>query len=208
MKLILSVELGEIVMKKFFIGLFSAAMFLMQTAFAEIEVPENIYQWIDSTPRGNYFFNFRQTNYAVKDDGTIDLYTIIAPTITTYDNIQIDDVLQKRRWRGLSTANYTDLVGRADYLKFDLSIGTVQIIERNNIDSTFTSIDSEKNLHAKPLSSLSKNQVERKIYRTILLWAKKNNEVMIKRSRGHLSEKDSKLKPEDFPISKFDWIAD
>ena len=196
-------------MKKFFVSFFVAAVFFLPTVFAEeVSVPENIYQWIDSTPRGNYFFNFRQTNYAVKDDGTIDLYTIIAPTIITYDNIQIDDVLQKKRWRGESTANYSDLVGRADYLKFDLEVGTVQIVERNNIDSTFTSIDSEKNLHPAPLSSFSQNDIRRKIYRTILIWAKKNNAVMIGRSRGHLSDKDAKLKPEDFPIAKFDWISD
>ena len=196
-------------MKKFFISLFTAATFFMPTAFAdEIEVPENIYQWIDSTPRSNYYFNFQQTNYAVNDDGTIDLYTIIAPTICTYDNIQIDDVLQKRRWRGLSTAKYSDLVGRADYLKFDLQIGTVQIVERNNIDSTFTSIDSEKNLHPVPLSSFSNKEISRKVYRTILIWAKKHTELMIGRSRGHLSTKDAKLKVEDMPISKFEWIAD
>ena len=196
-------------MKKFFISLFTAATFFMPTAFAdEIEVPENIYQWIDSTPRSNYYFNFQQTNYAVNDDGTIDLYTIIAPTICTYDNIQIDDVLQKRRWRGLSTAKYSDLVGRADYLKFDLQIGTVQIVERNNIDSTFTSIDSEKNLHPVPLSSFSNKEISRKVYRTILIWAKKHTELMIGRSRGHLSTKDAKLKIEDMPISKFEWIAD
>ena len=190
-------------MKKFFISLFTAATFFMPTAFAnEIEVPENIYQWIDSTPRSNYYFNFQQTNYAVNDDGTIDLYTIIAPTICTYDNIQIDDVLQKRRWRGLSTAKYSDLVGRADYLKFDLQIGTVQIVERNNIDSTFTSIDSEKNLHPVPLSSFSSKEISRKVYRTILIWAKKHTELMIGRSRGHLSTKDAKLKIEDMPISK------
>ena len=196
-------------MKKFFISLFTAATFFMPTAFAdEIEVPENIYQWIDSTPRSNYYFNFQQTNYAVNDDGTIDLYTIIAPTICTYDNIQIDDVLQKRRWRGLSTAKYSDLVGRADYLKFDLQIGTVQVVERNNIDSTFTSIDSEKNLHPVPLSSFSNKEISRKVYRTILIWAKKHTELMIGRSRGHLSTKDAKLKIEDMPISKFAWIAD
>ena len=196
-------------MKKFFISLFTAATFFMPTAFAdEIEVPENIYQWIDSTPRSNYYFNFQQTNYAVNDDGTIDLYTIIAPTICTYDNIQIDDVLQKRRWRGLSTAKYSDLVGRADYLKFDLQIGTVQVVERNNIDSTFTSIDSEKNLHPVPLSSFSNKEISRKVYRTILIWAKKHTELMIGRSRGHLSTKDAKLKIEDMPISKFEWIAD
>lgn len=195
-------------MKKFFVSLITAATFLMPTAFAEeVEVPENIYQWIDSTPRGNYFFNFQQTNYAVRDDGTIDLYTIISPTICTYDNIQIDDVLQKRRWRGLSTEKYYDLVGRADYLKFDLQLGTVQIIERNNIDSTFTSIDSEKNMRPKALSSFSQNQVERKIYRTILLWAQKHIELMVGRSRGHLSSKDAELKLENYPIAKFEWLT-
>ena len=196
-------------MKKFLASLITAAIIFVpgQFGFAkEVEVPETVYQWIDSTPRGNYFFNFQQTNYAVKEDGTIDLYTIIAPTICTYDNIQIDDVLQKRRWRGLSTDKYVDLAGRADYIKFDLEIGTVQIIERNNFDSTFTSIDSEKNMRPVPLSSFSQNEVTRKIYRKILLWAKNNTELMIQRSRGKLSEKDSKLKPEEMPISKFEWI--
>ena len=198
-------------LKKFFIGVLTATTFFIpaQNTFAkEVEVPENIYQWIDSTPRSNYYFNFQQTNYAVKDDNTIDLNVIISPMICTYDNIQIDDVLQKRRWRGLSNDKYTDLVGRADYLKFDLESGTVQIIERSNLDSTFTTIDSEKNLHATPLSSFSQSDIRRKIYRKILLWAKNNTSVMVARSRGKLSAKDSKLKAEDFPIAKFDWIAD
>jgi len=78
---------GNFVMKKFFVSLFTAATFFMPTAFAdEIQVPENIYQWIDSSPRGNYFFNFQQTNYAVKDDGTIDLNTLRRQSrlMTTY----------------------------------------------------------------------------------------------------------------------------
>ena len=196
-------------MKKFFIALMAAAVLFIpaQNVFAkEVEVPESVYKWVHSTSRGNYFFNFQQTNYAVKEDGTIDLYTIIAPTICTYDNIQIEDVLQKRRWRGLSTDKYSDLAGRADYIKFDLEIGTVQVVERNNFDSTFTSIDSEKNLRPTPLSSFSQNDISRKFYRAILTWARQNNELMIKRSRGKLSEKDSKLKPEDMPISKFSWL--
>ena len=196
-------------MKKFLFNLMTAAMFFipMQNVFAdEVEVPENIYKWVQSTPRGNYYFNFQQTNYAVKADGTIDLYTIIAPTVCTYDNIQIDDFLQKRRWRGLRTSGYEDLIGRADYLKFDLEIGTVQIVERNNLDSTFTSLDSDKSGKPIPLSSFSANDVTRKFYRAILKWARDNNELMIQRSRGKLSAKDSKLQLEEMPISKFSWI--
>ena len=197
--------------KNFFVGIFTAATFFIpsQITFAkEVVVPEDVYQWIDSTPRSNYFFNFQQTNYDVNADGTINLNIIISPTVCTYDNIQIDDVLQKRRWRGLSTEKYSDLIGRADYLKFDLEIGTVQIVERSNLDSTFTSIDSEKNLHPTPLSSFSQSDIRRKIYRRILTWAQKNSEIMIARSRGKLSAKDAKLKPEEFPIAKFSWLAE
>ena len=195
-------------MKKFLIGLITAAMFFVpsMTFAKEVEVPEDIYKWIDSTPRGNYFFNVQQTNYAVKDDGTIDLYTIIAPTICTYDNIQIDDVVQKRRWRGLKTDGYGDLIGRADYLKFDLEIGTVQVVERVDLDSTFSPLSSDKNGRPIPLSSFSKNEIARKVYRSILVWAKNNSEIMIKRSRGKLSTADAKLKSGELPISKFAWI--
>ena len=195
-------------MKKFLVGLLAAATFFTapQVTFADVEVPEDIYQWVHSSARGNYYFNFQQTNYAVKDDGTIDLNVIIAPTICTYDNIQIDDVLQKRRWRGLSTANYSDLIGRADYLKFDLEKGTVLITERVNLDSTFTAIDSEKDFDETPLSKFSQNDITRKFYRAILLWARSHHQLMVERSRGHLSTADAKLSLENVPIKKFDWI--
>ena len=93
LKLIRLAELGgNISMKKFLIGLFTAATFFIpaQMTFAnEVEVPENIYRWVQSTPRGNYYFNFQQTNYAVKADGTIDLSTIIAPTIASIKEITV-----------------------------------------------------------------------------------------------------------------------
>jgi len=196
-------------MKKFLLCILAAAMFFFptQTTFAkEVTVPEDIYKWIDSTPRGNYFFNVQQTNYAVKEDGTIDLTTIIAPTICTYDNIQIDDVVQKRRWRGLKTDGYGDLIGRADYLKFDLEVGTVQVVERVDLDSTFSPLSSDKNGRPIPLSRFSQNEIARKVYRAILVWARDNTELMVKRSRGKLNSSDAKLKIENYPIKKFSWI--
>lgn len=197
-------------MKKIFIGLMAATIFLAPAQFSsakEVVVPEEIYTWVHSSARGNYFFNHQQLNYAVRDDGTIDLNTIIAPTICTYDNIQIDDVLQKRRWRMQSTAGYEDLIGRADYLRFDLEAGTVQITERVDLDSTFSPLSSDKNGRPTPLSSLSEKDVTRRFYRAILLWARDHSELMVNRSRGRLSAADSKLKPDDYPIKKFTWIT-
>ena len=193
-------------MKKFFVAMLAAMIFYAPTVFAEdeIEVPEEIFTWIQSTPRGNYYFNHQQINYAV-DDGIINLNILIVPTLCTYDEIQIDDVKQKRRWRSQSMKGYDDLIGRADYLQFDLENATVQITERVDLDSTFTALDSDFSGQPIELANLSPQDVSCKFYRAILSWAKDHNEMLIKKSRGKLSEEDSKLSPEDMPLMKFDF---
>ncbi len=193
-------------MKKFFVAMLAAMIFYAPTVFAEdeIEVPEEIFTWIQSTPRGNYYFNHQQINYAV-DDGIINLNILIVPTLCTYDEIQIDDVKQKRRWRSQSMKGYDDLIGRADYLQFDLVNATVQITERVDLDSTFTALDSDFSGQPIELANLSPQDVSCKFYRAILSWAKDHNEMLIKKSRGKLSEEDSKLSPEDMPLMKFDF---
>ena len=193
-------------MKKFFVAMLAAMIFYAPTVFAEdeIEVPEEIFTWIQSTPRGNYYFNHQQINYAV-DDGIINLNILIVPTLCTYDEIQIDDVKQKRRWRSQSMKGYDDLIGRADYLQFDLVNATVQITERVDLDSTFTALDSDFSGQPIELANLSPQDVSCKFYRAILSWAKDHNEMLIKKSRGKLSEEDSKLSPEDMPLMKFEF---
>ena len=193
-------------MKKFFVTMLAAMIFYAPTVFAEdeIEVPEEIFTWIQSTPRGNYYFNHQQINYAV-DDGIINLNILIVPTLCTYDEIQIDDVKQKRRWRSQSMKGYDDLIGRADYLQFDLVNATVQITERVDLDSTFTALDSDFSGQPIELANLSPQDVSCKFYRAILSWAKDHNEMLIKKSRGKLSEEDSKLSPEDMPLMKFEF---
>lgn len=192
-------------MKKILIGMLAATMFFspVNVLAKEVTVPEEIFTWALSTPRGNYYFNHQQINYAVNDDNTIDLNILIVPTICTYDNIQIEDVQQKRRWRMLPMKGYNDLIGRADYLKFDLKNGTVQVTERNDLDSTFTSLDSDKTGEPVELSSLSKNEITYRFYRSIIKWAKEHHEMLVKRSRGKLSKVDERLKPENAPINEF-----
>lgn len=197
-------------MKKFFIGMLTAATIMFQSpiTFAEFEgeVPEEIYKWIQSTPRGNYWFNFQVCGYKIKDDDTLDLNILEVPLFVTYDNIQIEDVIQKRRWRMQSTKGYNDLIGRADYLEFNLIRETVQIVKRDDLDHTFSTLDSYTVGDPIKLAELDKRDVSYKTYHEILKWIQENNEWVIKRSDGKLSQKDAKIKQEAMPIFKLRFL--
>ena len=196
--------------KKILMGLLAAGFIFVnsQITFAEesivdqYKVPEDIYTWVQSTARGNYYFNHQQMGYYVGEDGIIDLDTLIVPTICTYDEIQIQDVVSKRRWNMQNLKGYDKLVGRADYLTFKLSEGTVQITERNDLDDKWGTLDTDKSGKPFKLSELNSNSVECKFYRSILRYAKKHNEQIIKRSWGKLSTKDKKLSRDDMPLMK------
>ena len=197
-------------LKKFLAGIAaSAIIFSANQTFAyeddgEIigEPPTDIYMWVQSTPRGNYWFNHKHCGYRVREDGTLDLNTLMVPTICIYDNIQIQDVIQKRRWRQLSLAGYDRLAGRADYLKFDLAKGTVQIVERVDLDDTWAALDKDTSGEPIELKSIQIKDIRYNFYRTILQWAKEHNELIIGRSRGHLSEEDGDLPIDEVPINK------
>ena len=196
--------------KKFFASIFATTMIFSATpTFAQYDdgetistIPTEIYVWVQSTPRCNYWFNHKDAGYRVRDDGTLDLETLMVPTIIIYDNVQIDDVIQKRRWRKLSTKGYNRLVGRADFLKFDLKNGTVQVVERVDLDDTWAHLDSDTSGEAVALKDIPFKDVRYNFYRTILEWARDHNELIIGRSRGHLSEEDGNLLLNEVPINK------
>ena len=50
-------------------------------------VPEDIYQWVQSTARQNYYFNKQQMCYEIRADGTVDEHVLIVPTLRTYDDV-------------------------------------------------------------------------------------------------------------------------
>ena len=198
-------------LKNFFAGVLATVIiFASNTTFAQYEddgetiteVPTEIYMWVQSTPRANYWFNHRDSGYRVKDDGTLDLYTLMVPTVIMYDNIQIQDVIQKRKWRQLSNAGYDRLAGRADFLKFDLHNMTVQVVERVDLDDTWAHLDSDTSGEPVALTSIPAKDVRYNFYRTILEWARGHNELIIARSRGHLSDADGDLPINEVPINK------
>ena len=177
--------------KKLGAALLLCGFLLMGTrpAAAE-EIPKHIYEWVQSTARQGYYFNKEQIQYAVDAHGYIDLTKIVVPTLRIYDNIQIQDVVSKRRWRMLPLDGYSDLSGAAEYLMIDLAAGVVHITVHEDLDSGWGTLSREENAKEITLAALSEKDVEKKFFDAIIHYAAANQDALIHRSRGILSDAD------------------
>ena len=170
--------------------LLCAALFMDARPAAAEEIPKHIYQWVQSTARQGYYFNKEQIHYATDAHGYIDLTKIVVPTLRIYDNIQIQDVVSKRRWRMLPLDGYSDLSGAAEYLLIDLRAGVVHITAHEDLDSLWGTLSREENTKEITLSALSDKDVEKKFFDAIIQYAVANQEALIRRSRGILTDAD------------------
>ena len=161
----------------------------MRPAAAE-EIPKHIYEWVQSTARQSYYFNKEQMQYASDAHGYIDLTKLIVPTLRIYDNIQIQDVVSKRRWRMLPMDGYNDLEGSAEYLMIDLHTGRVNVTAHEDLDSMWGTLSREENAKEITLAELSDKDVEKKFFDAIISYAAAHQDEMIRRSRGILSDAD------------------
>ena len=171
--------------------LLCAALFMgARPAAAAEEIPKNIYEWVQSTARQSYYFNKEYIQFASDAHGYIDMTKILVPTLRVYDQIQIQDVVSKRRWRMLPLDGYGDLSGAAEYLMIDLRTGVVHVTAHEDLDSHWGTLSREENTKEIALSSLSNKDVEKKFFDAIINYAVGHQEEMIRRSRGILSDAD------------------
>ncbi len=181
-------------MTRWLTGFLAAGCFLISQQAADaaaVVISKDIYQWVQSTARASYYFNKQAICYGVDRQGIIDMNTLIVPAVLTYDNIQIQDVMSKRRWNMVSTEGYENLVGAADYLVFRLKEGTVQVTEHQDLDSKWGVLDRDKSGKEIKLDSFSEKSVEGKFYRTILEYEKGHQEEIVKHTKGTLSKEDA-----------------
>ena len=173
----------------------ACAILLMgvRPADAAEAIPKHIYEWVQSTARQGYYFNKEYIQYAADAHGCIDLTKILVPTLRVYDNIQIQDVVSKRRWRMLPLEGYGDLSGAAEYLLIDLRAGTVRVTAHEDLDSAWGTISREENAKEFTLASLSDKDVEKKFFNAIISYAAAHQEELIRRSKGILSDADRKI---------------
>ena len=181
--------------KRWGAALAACAVLLMgvRPADAAEAIPKNIYEWVQSTARQGYYFNKEYIQYAADAHGYIDLTKILVPTLRVYDNIQIQDVVSKRRWRMLPLEGYGDLSGAAEYLLIDLRAGTVRVTAHEDLDSAWGTISREENAKEFTLASLSDKDVEKKFFNAIISYAAAHQEELIRRSKGILSDADRKI---------------
>ncbi len=178
-------------------GVMTAAVLFSATPFcqasAQLEVPETVFQWVQSTSRQNYYFNKEQMCYGVKPNGDIDIGTLIVPTLRTFDDVQKQDVTDKRRWKGESVKGYDDLVGSADYLEIDLRSRKVKVTKHDDLDSTWSTLSSDTDVPALDLNKMSGKEVEAKFCNAILQYAAKHQDELLARTKGKLSASDAKI---------------
>ncbi len=154
-------------------------------------VPENIYQWVQSSERMNYFFNKEAIAYGVDQQGYVDLNILVVPVIKTYDDVQIADVRMKREWRLESTEALSDLAGEANYLTFDVARQTVMVDAVDLIDSHFSAIEHSEPKRLVEVASLTEKSRDGIFYRAIFAYAKEHPEELLAHT------KDGTLRPED-----------
>lgn len=151
-------------------------------------VPENIYRWVQSSARTNYFFNKQQICYKTDAEGHIDTNLLVVPVLKTFDDVMINDVVSKRRWNGKSLEGFDDFVGVSEYLIVNLAEKSVSVQEVDYLDSTWTAIEVVKTDVEVSLEELSEKSLDAKFYDRIIDYALRNQLVLAERTRGDLDE--------------------
>ena len=184
-------------MKKIFLAfVFSFTTITAASAAPAIApLPPHIFEWVQSSERSGYWFNKTEIYYGL-NSGVIDKNRITVPIIKVYDDVQINEVITKRRWHDMSLAGYEILAGAAEYLEFNIKERTVTIKRHDELDNTLTSLSSEMPNKKIYLDKMGDKNVDKNFYNAILDFAANHQDEILKRSltKGKLPEG---TKPDD-----------
>ena len=93
----------------------------------------------------------------------------------------------------LSVKGYDDLVGCADYLAIDLRDRTIKVTKHDDLDSTWSALDSTVDAATIDMKKLSGKDVDSKFCNAVLQYAAKHQDELIARTKGKLSAADAKI---------------
>ena len=181
--------------RKWMCALALAAAFNFGTAeamYTPPKVPEDIYQWVQSSERMNYFFNKKEMAYGVDAQGHVDLDVLIVPVVKTYDHVQIEDVRMKRAWHMESTHALDNLAGEANYLTFHLARGVVTIDAVDLIDAHFWTVEHSEPKKEVVIANLTDKSRDGIFYRAILDYEKDHRTEILSHTKGTLTEEEQK----------------
>ena len=161
---------------------------LGNVAAAAPQIPENIYQWVQSSARTDYYFNAQQICFVRDTAGRVDTNRLVVPVLKIYDDLMKHDVISKRRWNGKSLKGFNDLIGTAEYLEFDIKAKTVKIKQIDYLDSTFTTIEGSTPNQVINLDDLTAKSLDAKFYNAILDYGQRHQLRLAERVNSKLDD--------------------
>lgn len=173
------------------LSLMTVISFPINNSFAATEpLSEEVFQWVQATPRSSYYFNKDAMTYEIGADGYADTNILIVPTVRLFDNMQIQDVIMKRQWRNLSTYRFDELSGVAEYLRINIKDKTVEYTECVYLDQGYNSLYVNYERPTQNMSTMSVKDVDYNFYQAILDYEKEHRKEL-------LTKIIDQVKPED-----------
>lgn len=173
------------------LSLMTVISFPINNSFAATEpLSEEVFQWVQATPRSSYYFNKDAMTYEIGADGYADTNILIVPTVRLFDNMQIQDVIMKRQWRNLSTYRFDELSGVAEYLRINIKDKTVEYTECVYLDQGYNSLYVNYERPTQNMNTMSVKDVDYNFYQAILDYEKEHRKEL-------LTKIINQVKPED-----------
>ena len=173
------------------LSLMTVISFPINNSFAATEpLSEEVFQWVQATPRSSYYFNKDAMTYEIGADGYADTNILIVPTVRLFDNMQIQDVIMKRQWRNLSTYRFDELSGVAEYLRINIKDKTVEYTECVYLDQGYNSLYVNYERPTQNMHTMSVKDVDYNFYQAILDYEKEHRKEL-------LTKIIDQVKPED-----------
>lgn len=156
-------------------------------------VPMDTYEWIQASPRTSYYFNKKYICYQTNSDGTVDVNLLRIPILRTYDNIQVADIIAKRRWHQQEWEHLDGLLAaEANNVTIDCEKRTVTIKDSILLTHTFGHLFNEPSGRVIELDALSEQSLERRFFESILRYAYDNTDKLIANTKGFITKGDQK----------------
>lgn len=173
------------------LSLMTVISFPINNSFAATEpLSEEVFQWVQATPRSSYYFNKDAMTYEIGADGYADTNILIVPTVRLFDNMQIQDVIMKRQWRNLSTYRFDELSSVAEYLRINIKDKTVEYTECVYLDQGYNSLYVNYERPTQNMNTMSVKDVDYNFYQAILDYEKEHRKEL-------LTKIIDQVKPED-----------
>lgn len=175
------------------LSLMTVISFPINNSFAATEpLSEEIFQWVQATPRSSYYFNKDAMTYEIGADGIADTNILIVPTVRLFDNMQIQDVIMKRQWRNLSTYRFDELSGVAEYLRINIKDKTVEYTECVYLDQGYNSLYVNYERPTQNMNTMSVKDVDYNFYQAILDYEQEHRKELLTKIIDQVNPEDLK----------------